>query len=219
MNTVQPPRLATWLLQRMTTGPRSESLIGDLFEQYRNRPSAVWYWRQALTAIVVGIGADLRMHPLLAIRSVAIGWALYFVCAIPVNLLTRATSNAIIEWLSATGRYSYWSVLLTGQLSGTVFVSLACMAIGFVVGRLHKEHGASLVPVVAFSVLLFEFGMIGLLFALSDHPPMSRSRTALLLPAALVISRPLSILAGGLLSQSSLRAVSGSTREARHAGK
>lgn len=198
MNTVQPPRLATWLLQRMTSGPRSESLIGDLFEQYRNRPSALWYWRQAITAIVLGIGADLRAHPLLAARSVAIGWALYFACAVPVNWLTRATRDAIIEWLSDTGRYTYWSVLLAGQLSNTVCVGLACAGIGFVVGRLHKAHSASMVCVLALSVLLFEYGMIGLLFALSDHPPMSW--TALLLPAALVISRPLSILAGGLLS-------------------
>ena len=198
MRTGPPPRLATWLLQRMTSGPRRESLIGDLVEQHRHRQSAIWYWRQAITAIVVGIGADLRAHPLLAARSVAVGWALYVLCSVPVNWLTRTSSDAIVQWLSDTGRYSYWSVLLTGQLSGTLFVSLACIAIGFVVGRLSREHGASLVSGLAFSVLLFEYGMVGLLFALSpDHPEMSRA--APLLPAVLVISRPLSVLAGGLL--------------------
>lgn len=198
MNTAPPPRLATWLLQRMTSGPRRESLIGDLFEQYRHRPSAMWYWRQAITTIVLGMGADLRAHPLLSARSLALGWALYLLCSVPVNWMTRASSEAIVQWLSDTGRYSYWSVLLAGQLSGTLFVSLACIAIGFVVGRLHQDHSA-LVVVLAFSVLLFEYGMIGVMFALSsDHPAMSRA--ALLLPAVLVISRPLSIVAGGLLS-------------------
>lgn len=203
MNTGQPPRLATWLLQRLTSGPQCESLIGDLFEQYRNRPSAIWYWRQAITAIVLRVGADLRARPLLALRAVAFGWVLYLLCSVPVNWLTRASRDAIVAWLSETGRYSYWSVLLTGQLSGAVFVSLACAAIGFVVGRMHKHHSASAVCVLAFSVLLFEYGMIALMFTMSGHPPMLR--TALILPAVLVMSRPLSILAGGLLSLSADR--------------
>jgi hypothetical protein len=32
--TVTPPALATWLLNNFTSGPNSESLIGDLIERY-----------------------------------------------------------------------------------------------------------------------------------------------------------------------------------------
>jgi hypothetical protein len=60
MSVSQPPRLATWLLQHLASSPRRESLVGDLIEQYRNGRSATWYWRQVLTAILVGATRDVR---------------------------------------------------------------------------------------------------------------------------------------------------------------
>jgi hypothetical protein len=53
------PRLAVWMLSRILRGRRSEALIGDLAEEYRQGRSRTWYWRQALWAIVV----ELREHP------------------------------------------------------------------------------------------------------------------------------------------------------------
>jgi len=49
-----PPRVATWLAQRLVSGPKRESLLGDLIEQYRQGRSGIWYWRQVLAAILVG---------------------------------------------------------------------------------------------------------------------------------------------------------------------
>jgi hypothetical protein len=46
MRSQQPPRVATWLAQRLVSGPRRESLLGDLIEQYRQGRSRSWYWRQ-----------------------------------------------------------------------------------------------------------------------------------------------------------------------------
>lgn len=56
----RPPRLATWLLARLTTGPHAEALIGDLVESYAHRQSAAWFWWQTLGAIAFGIVSDLR---------------------------------------------------------------------------------------------------------------------------------------------------------------
>jgi uncharacterized protein involved in exopolysaccharide biosynthesis len=48
-----PPRLADWLLHRLTSGRRQQSIIGDLHEQYRRGRTLGWYWRQTITTIVL----------------------------------------------------------------------------------------------------------------------------------------------------------------------
>jgi hypothetical protein len=47
-----PPQVATWLLRRLAVGWHSESLEGDLIEQYAQGRSRLWYWRQVAMAIV-----------------------------------------------------------------------------------------------------------------------------------------------------------------------
>lgn len=49
----QPPALAAWLLQRLVSGYRSESLAGDLFEEYQTGHTPGWYWREVIAAIVL----------------------------------------------------------------------------------------------------------------------------------------------------------------------
>ncbi len=51
MTPTDPPSVATWLLKHLAR--KNEALAGDLIEEYRRRRSTSWYWRQALTAIVV----------------------------------------------------------------------------------------------------------------------------------------------------------------------
>jgi hypothetical protein len=48
-----PPKLATWLLQRLGAGRHSESLAGDLIEQYAEGRGRLWYWRQVAVALVL----------------------------------------------------------------------------------------------------------------------------------------------------------------------
>src|SRR4051812_7298350 len=50
----RPPRLADWLLQRLMSGRRRDSIIGDLHEQYERGRSGAWYWRHTITTILVG---------------------------------------------------------------------------------------------------------------------------------------------------------------------
>jgi len=53
-----PPILATKLLGQLVSGPHGDALAGDLIEQYRQGRSAVWFWRQALLAIIVSFAKD-----------------------------------------------------------------------------------------------------------------------------------------------------------------
>jgi len=72
MSASRPPRFADWLLHRLASGPRPASLIGDLHEQYRDGRTSAWYWRQTVRAIAASMRCDIRRHPTLAIRAVAL---------------------------------------------------------------------------------------------------------------------------------------------------
>ncbi len=58
MKTLQPPALATKLLELLSSGPDSDAIAGDLIEQYREGRSAVWYWRQVILAVVISCIRD-----------------------------------------------------------------------------------------------------------------------------------------------------------------
>src|SRR5437868_4497463 len=73
---IRPPRLADWLLCRLASGPKRQSLIGDLHEQFQRRQSVAWYWRQTLRALGLSVWWDIRHHPLTAIRTVVLTYVL-----------------------------------------------------------------------------------------------------------------------------------------------
>jgi hypothetical protein len=56
------------------------ALAGDLLEERARRRSAVWYWRQVLIALWIGIWRAIRDHRVLALRAVATGFAMELLC-------------------------------------------------------------------------------------------------------------------------------------------
>jgi hypothetical protein len=70
----QPPTLATWLVKRFGVAVCTDPLIGDLLEEFIRGRSRLWYWKQALRAIVIGVYQDIRTHKLLAIRGALTGF-------------------------------------------------------------------------------------------------------------------------------------------------
>ena len=65
---MRPPSSAVWLMDQFGV---SESLRGDLVEQFLKGRSAAWLWRQALTAIGVTMTKQVRLH-----WSAIFAWAL-----------------------------------------------------------------------------------------------------------------------------------------------
>jgi hypothetical protein len=65
--------IAIWLLERLGL---DVALTGDLLEERARGRSAIWYWRQVLVAIWVGISVAIREHKVLALRAVATGFAI-----------------------------------------------------------------------------------------------------------------------------------------------
>jgi hypothetical protein len=146
----QPPKVATHLL--MCLGPEDESLTGDLFEEYGAGRSRLWYWRQVLSAILVGAAGDLRNHRRLAVRAVLLGW----VVLIPWFYFTIAVYRKVPSWVGfdtwASGawfnadsvllRMAWWAwwiyevPLLIAWCGGSLII-------GRMIARLHREHRAA----------------------------------------------------------------------------
>jgi hypothetical protein len=70
MTLPKPPKLATWLLERLTSGYHTDPLAGDLIEEYGRGRSCAWYWRQVLIAILVSTKYTLAPRIIYAARRV-----------------------------------------------------------------------------------------------------------------------------------------------------
>jgi hypothetical protein len=144
MNSNDPPPLATWLLQRFGA---KEALVGDLIEQYQRGRSGVWYWRQALRAILVGAYHDLRGHKWLALRTIlaAYGsWVLYLLFLQPP---VRTVWGRIV-WIRILPPF------ILEVVFGLIALGVPAAAMGWIIARLNGRHKAAMVFAVAVFVLL-----------------------------------------------------------------
>jgi hypothetical protein len=55
-----PPRLASWVLDHLGMRYRRESLTGDLFEEYQQGRSQLWYWHQVIAAVFAARTRPIR---------------------------------------------------------------------------------------------------------------------------------------------------------------
>lgn len=155
MTASQPPRLATQLLQRWNRGPQCEALAGDLLEQYRRGRSSTWYWRQVVTAILVGIVHDIRHHPVVAVRAVVLGST----AALLLARFTGALHLSLLVW-GATNHWFPWGTSeILRQLwvwYSLPFVAIECVgfaAAGWLLARWDREDRAAPLVLAALSQL------------------------------------------------------------------
>ncbi len=71
-----PPRVATWLLERLGGEIRFAPVIGDLIEQFDAGRSSYWYWWQASGVLALELGRVLRAHALSFSAAILAGFAL-----------------------------------------------------------------------------------------------------------------------------------------------
>jgi hypothetical protein len=88
----RPPRIATWLLNHFGSGD-NDALLGDLAEDYRQKNSALWYWRQTLKAIPVSFFREVRAHKGVSAGALLTGWILWIVGGALVFPLVFAGTN------------------------------------------------------------------------------------------------------------------------------
>lgn len=197
MRDQQPPRVATWLAQHLMCGPRRESLLGDLIEQYRQGRSGIWYWRQVLAAILVGTVHDLAAQKMLALRALMIGWTLYYLFSFPVTWAGSMAEDWLGHNVIRCAPDSFSCQFWRNQFSVELLIYVAAAVSGGIVARLHRKYWVAMLSLYAASVLLFECGMVGWLVYQSG-PPMPISRVALIVANLTVVVRPLSIFVGGM---------------------
>lgn len=146
MTEERPPALATWLLKRAAS--ENEALVGDLLEEYRRRRSAVWYWRQVLTTVVVGRSKAVAL---------ALGVVVLYMIGSYVSIPgANASILALLERQAVGKPFQLFNIVVGGQLTGLTIFALGInpyISAAFIVQavaltwRFLKRHSGSPRPV------------------------------------------------------------------------
>ena len=182
------PALVVWLLSRVGgRGSSSESLAGDIVEEYRRGRSASWLWTQVLAAIAIGGWQEIRTHKLVAMSGVITGFASLWCFAVLATLLLTSAGFPHAEHWHLPHRL----VLLAVGFTYTVVSS-------WIVGRVHRTNRPAAVFSFLASVLIVPVLELPLLYWLA--PAVFFVTVVPLLPLTLittVIGAPVAILMGG----------------------
>jgi len=159
----QPPRFATWLLNRLDCGNNVESLLGDLVESYRQGRSDAWYWRQVLRAVLTSACHHIGSHKLLALRAIVVGYVVSEALAYSTGALVSrfvAGDKALLILLPLCGGCSAaggWVVSRSYPPSMVVAYAAFCWAASiciFLVYALLPFMDRQPFPVLAFFLML-----------------------------------------------------------------
>ena len=123
------------------------ALTGDILEEYARGRSALWYWRQVLIALWLGIWNTILDHKLLALRAVAIGSAANYVFSFLYWRFLRPFLPAV-----APVSIRWWITTLS-------FILLTQSVTGWIVARTHRAHPIPMVSV--FAIWLVLWGVVG----------------------------------------------------------
>ena len=148
MNEPEPPKLALWLLKHCGSSYHSESLAGDLFEQYQEGRSRAWCWKQVAVAILAAQGRSIR----------SMRWAA--TCAMLSRLCAELAAVLALTVIVDQARKTHsLAQMLTQPFVGTLAVLLTMAVVAFLVSiRAHKRRR----PHAAVSALMLVFGVIAL---------------------------------------------------------
>jgi len=136
------------MLKRLLPSQDIDALLGDIAEEAPRR-SRLWYWSQILAAVVVASWQDVRKHPVLAGRATATGLLALAAFFYPVSVL-----RYLVRVTVSGGHYvgPYWLTLPQEALYVLPIIAnpIGFGVSGWVVARVHRAHGLTLVlPYVA----------------------------------------------------------------------
>lgn len=155
----EPPLLAVWLLLLFTPAEQTESILGDLLEEFSALVTTSglgfarrWYWRQAVTTIRHASASAFRAAPLLMFVVVLGGlWSIGFA--------TRVSQHAMHTFLNAEGIYRsdpnaylfWWKFPL--QIGRVVI----CALVGVIVALAAKRREMQAVTAVSLAQMAMFF--------------------------------------------------------------
>lgn len=129
MKPVNPPALATALLELLIPPRTSAGLIGDLIEEHKNGRSRAWYWQQTIMALTMSAFREVRDHKIQAISAIVLG---YLCCASLIYFSTSAAARFVV-----------------GYKAYLVFLPLGFMSAAFSGWILSRTHSRPMVLVFA----------------------------------------------------------------------
>jgi hypothetical protein len=148
MTPLKPPALATWLLGLLDYSAWNDAVAGDLLEEYQQRRSSAWYWRQVATAVAIAVVRDVRRHWVLACRALAVAFLL-------LNI-----SHALVSKVDLVGRLLHRTTPLIGWGPALIIVAaleafLTCAPAGLAVALTHRKRPVAMVLVYAAGLFVF----------------------------------------------------------------
>jgi hypothetical protein len=173
------PALAKWLLVRLVPSAQSDTIAGDLDEQFASGRSRFWYWRQALnTVLVQGLG-EIRSSKLMTVLAVLVGWLSIFAFhAIVVN------QTMLLQWSRQSG------------LVGLTITYLSAVIAGYTVVRLGRRF--SMVLPFVISIWLLSLVWVGFTIAGVTEVRIQQPRDLAIAVAVQFFLMPIGILLGGV---------------------
>jgi len=146
MRRVETPAVATWILRHFGSSPNNESIIGDLAERFQGRQSRLWYWRQVILAVVVGLCRELRGNKLIAVRALFIA----LVIKIGWTMLGRYEFAKPRGWF----RHAYVSSSVLPIFLIALATCLICASSAWFIARISRPHEKAMVLLYLVTELL-----------------------------------------------------------------
>jgi len=167
--------MATWMLKHFGSGPNNDVILGDLAEQYVQKNSVSWYWRQAMKAIPVSLFREIRAHQGIAARALLTGWVTWILCGsliFPAVFFGTNMGVAVswghpigslwsFMWMPVLGTYTarpFYPLVFAAAITLPLLVGAMC---GWLVSRIYRDQQASVVLLFAGSIFLTDLLLFG----------------------------------------------------------
>ena len=173
----RPPPLVAWLVELFVSSNQSESILGDLHEEFFNVSSESgvvaahhWYWRQGVKTIAHLAGAAFRDAPWLIVSTTVGGFLLFgFGLSLPAKLIGAVLEfhrHHVIPYYTQRemNAHAFW--FITGILTGQLFVALI---VGCIVAFVAKAR--EMVATVTLSFVLFALNVVAWFNIARTWPP------------------------------------------------
>jgi len=198
MNSRLTPRGATWLLERLGSGPRFDPLIGDLLEQFAEGRSRLWFWRQVAGAVAGHILAALRIHALSFTAAVLAGCVLSSLWQFSCSLAFQTVYVNLAAVKQHPWTFGAFARLVGMQANMATEYAL-CFASAWLVTRLHRAHQRAVLLVFTAVIILQSLPTIaqpyggapdsGFMVSISTHVILTVLRVACTLVGGLLAIR------------------------------
>jgi len=185
--------IATWLFECLGL---DGALSGDLREERERGRSAVWYWKQVVIAVWVGMWGVVRDHKVLALRAVVTGFAMQYSVYYILGSIFRLMNKVHLYRYPAPVSLGNWAT----QLSLILLVEVAT---GWVVAQAHRAHQVQMVFAFLVSLILWiaYHDIPFILRTLANSIDQPRFRPYLALQLASLLTVILGVLLGGILAR------------------